>query len=146
MLHDMNCFIHRDPSTLIKEERMKALSTVVFMKEKQDGSIKTRSCVDGSSQREYIKKEDAASPTVSTDSVFITGVINAKEERDNMTFDIPGAFVTTKTDEHIIMSLRGHLCEIMTRIDPKLYRKHTTKDKKGIQYSTSNYIKVSTDF
>ena len=48
-----------------------------------------------------------------------------------MTFDIPGAFVTTKTDEHIIMSLRGRLCEIMTRIDPKLYRKHITKDKKG---------------
>ena len=87
--------------------------------------------MDGSSQREYIKKEDAASPTVSTDSVFITGVINAKEERDNMTFDIPGAFVSTKTDEHVIMSLRGYLCEIMMRIDPKLYRKHITKDRKG---------------
>ena len=37
-----------------------------------------------------------------------------------MTFDIPGAFVTTKTDEYVIMCLRGHLCEIMTKIDPKL--------------------------
>ena len=110
---------------------MTALSTVVFMKEKQDGRIKARHCVNGAPQREYIKKEDAASPTVSTDSVFITGVINAEEERDTMTFDIPGTFVTTKTDEHIIMSLRGHLCEIMTRIDPKLYRKHITKDSKG---------------
>jgi len=48
-----------------------------------------------------------------------------------MTFDIPGAFVTTKTDEYVIMTLRGHLCEIMTRIDPKLYRKYITMDKKG---------------
>jgi len=48
-----------------------------------------------------------------------------------MTFDIPGAFVTTKTDENVIMTLRGHLCEILTRIDPKLYRKYITKDKKG---------------
>ena len=48
-----------------------------------------------------------------------------------MLFDIPGAFITTKTDEYVIMILRGPLCEIMTRIDPKLYRKHITKDKKG---------------
>ena len=84
---------------------MKALSTVVFMKEKRDGKLKTRSCVNGAPQREYIKKEDAASPTVVTDSVFITGTISAHEEQDNMTFDIPGAFVTTKTDKHVIMPL-----------------------------------------
>ena len=48
-----------------------------------------------------------------------------------MTFDIPGAFITAKTDKHVIMTLCGHLCEIMTRIDPKRYRKHITKDKKG---------------
>ena len=39
--------------------------------------------------------------------------------------------MTTKTDEYVIMTLRGHLCEIMKRIDPKLYRKFITKDKKG---------------
>ena len=32
MLHDLNCFIPRDPKTLTREERVKALSTVVFMK------------------------------------------------------------------------------------------------------------------
>jgi len=101
------------------------------MKQKRDGRIKTRSCVNGSSQRNYISKEDAASPTVGTDNGFITGAINAHEGRDVMTFDIPGAFVTTKTDEYVIMTLRGHLCEIMTRIDPKLYCKYITKDKKG---------------
>ncbi len=52
-------------------------------------------------------------------------------KRDNMSFNIPGAFVTTKTDEYVIMTLRRHLCKIMTRIDPKLYHKHITKDKKG---------------
>jgi len=131
MLHDNKCWIPRDVSSLSKAERVQALSTVVFMKEKRDGKIKTRSCVNGAPQREYIKKEDAASPTVHTDSVFITAAISAHEGRDNMTFDIPGAFVTTKTDEYVIMCLRGHLCEIMTRIDPTLYRKHITKDGKG---------------
>ena len=129
-LHDQNCWKPRDPSTLSREEKRNALSTVVFMKQKRDGRIKTRSCVNGSPQRNYIKKEDATSPTVGIDNVFTTGAINAHEGRDVMTFDIPGAFVTTKTDEYVIMTLRGHLCEIMTRIDPKLYRKYITKDKK----------------
>ena len=131
MLHDLNSFIPRDAKSLTREERVKALSTVVFMKEKRDGIIKTRSCVIGSPQREYIKKEDAASPTVATDSVFITGAINAHEERDVTTFDIPGAFINTKTNEFVIMTLRGPLYEIMTRIDPKLYREYITKDKRG---------------
>ncbi len=129
-LHDQNCWKPRDPSTLSREEKRNALSTVVFMKQKRDGRIKTRSCVNGSPQRNYIKKEDVTSPTVGIDNVFTTGAINAHEGRDVMTFDIPGAFVTTKTDEYVIMTLRGHLCEIMTRIDPKLYQKYITKDKK----------------
>ena len=130
-LHDQNCWKPRDPSTLSREEKRNALSTVVFMKQKRDGRIKTRSCVNGSPQRDYIKKEDATSPTVGIDNVFTTGAINAHEGRDVMTFDIPGAFITTKTDEYVIMTLRGQLCEIMTRIDPKLYRKYITKDKRG---------------
>ena len=57
--------------------------------------------------------------------------INVHEGRDNMSFDIPGAFVTTKTNECVSMTLWDHLCKIVTRIDPKLYRKYITKDKKG---------------
>ena len=87
--------------------------------------------MNGAPQQEYVKNEDAATPTVATDSVFVTGTISAHEERDNMSFDIPGAFVTTKTNEYVIMTLRGPLCKIMTRIDPKLYHKYITKDKKG---------------
>ena len=49
------------------------------MKEKKDGILKTQSCVNGAPQREYIKKEDTASPTVVTDSVFITGAINGHQ-------------------------------------------------------------------
>ena len=109
MLHDLNYFIPRDPIILTREGRSRALSTIVFMKEKRDGRLKTRSSMNGAPQREYIKKEDAAAPRVATDSVFIAETISAHEERNNMLFDIPGAFVTTKTDKYIIMTLRGSL-------------------------------------
>ena len=45
--------------------------------------------------------------------------------------DLPGAFLHTLTDEKIIVLLSGELCELMVKVDPKLYRKFVTHDKKG---------------
>ena len=53
----------------------------MYLKEKSDGRIKGRGCADGRKQREYIRKEDEASPTVSTEAVFITSVFDALENR-----------------------------------------------------------------
>jgi hypothetical protein len=130
-LHDMKTFFPRDARSLSRDERVKALSSLIFLKEKASGEIKGRTCINGAPQREYIKKEDAASPTVATDSVFITGAIDAHEERHNASCDLPGAFLHTVTDEKVIMVLRGELCELMVKVDPKLYRKYVTRDKRG---------------
>ena len=78
-LHDMDTFFPRDAKTLTREQRVKALSSLLFIKEKRNGIVKSRTCVDGSPQREYIKKEDTASPTMAIESVFITGAIEAFE-------------------------------------------------------------------
>ena len=53
----------------------------MFLKRKRNGKIKGRGCADGRKQRAYIAKEDATSPTVSTDAVFITAIIDAMEGR-----------------------------------------------------------------
>jgi predicted protein tyrosine phosphatase len=34
-LHDMDTFFPRDPKSLTREERIKALSSLIFLKEKQ---------------------------------------------------------------------------------------------------------------
>ena len=65
---------------LSRVEKMRALSLLVFFKEKRDSKLKIRHCVDGSSQREYISKEEEASPTVATESVFTTAAISAFEK------------------------------------------------------------------
>eukprot|EP00956_Cyclotella_meneghiniana_P042119 scaffold248363_cov77-Cyclotella_meneghiniana.AAC.2 len=130
-MHDMNAFFSRDVNTLTKEQRVRALSSLIFLKEKHTGEIKGRICVNGAPQRKYIRKEDAASPTVATDSTMMTGAINAHEKRDVATLDIPGAFLNTLTDELIIMVLKGKLCELMCQVDPKVYRRYVTKDRKG---------------
>ena len=130
-LHDMKTFFPREAKSLTREERIKALSSLIFLKEKNNGDIKGRTCINGAPQREYIRKEDAASPTVATDSIFITGAIDAHEKRHVASCDLPGAFLHTVTDEKVIMVLRGELCELMVKVDPKLYRKYVTKDRKG---------------
>ncbi len=60
----------------MKEERLKALSLLIFLKQKTSGEVKGRTGINGAPQREYIKKEDAMSPMAVTDSVFIIGAIN----------------------------------------------------------------------
>ncbi len=82
---------------------------------------------DGSVQRRHpgYKKEDSVAPTVSTDGVFITGAIEAWEERIVACFDIPGDFLHADCKEgHTYVKLCGKLAELMVLIEPKLYREY----------------------
>ena len=111
---------------ITKEEIDKAMESLIFLAEKRDGTIKGRMCANGSTQREYIPKEAASSPTVAKESVLITGVVEAKQRRDVMTLDIPNAFVQTEVPdedgEKIIMKIRGSLVDILLEIDEEKYR------------------------
>jgi len=44
---------------------------------------------------------------------------------------MPGAFLTSKTDEEVIVKLTGELCELMVKVDLKIYRKYVTTEKSG---------------
>jgi hypothetical protein len=82
------------------------MDSLIFLVEKSDGRIKARTCANGSLQRNYIDKEEATSPTALTQAIMITAAIEADENRDVMTVDIPNAFVQTEIesrDERIIM-------------------------------------------
>ena len=61
---------------------MAALRSVIFLKKKRCGRIKARLCADGRPQRKLYQKNDAASPTVKTESVLLTAVEEAEEGRD----------------------------------------------------------------
>ena len=80
-LRVMDTWTVMDPTKLTREDRRKALSLLLFLKEKQCGKIKGRACVNGAPQRVYIPKEDAALLTVSTESIFVTSAIAASEKR-----------------------------------------------------------------
>ncbi len=80
-----------DQPQLSKEERAKVISALLFLKEKRSGKIKGRVCINRAPQRAYIPKEDAASPTDSTELVFITSANAARANRHERCYDVLSA-------------------------------------------------------
>ncbi len=114
---------------LSEEDKRKALSSLIFLKEKKDRNIKTRLCANGNPQREHIAKEEAAAPAVVLESVFITSTIAAKEGSNVVTIDIPGAFVHANNDDYVIMKMVGMLAKLMVKTNPRLYRQYVVLEK-----------------
>ena len=125
-LHERGCIEPIDPFMLTEEEKKKAMESFIFMVEKKDGTIKSRTVANGSQQRSYTDKDASASPTTSIEAIMITAVIDAMEERDVATIDIPNAFIQTDVDEEkdgvIVMKIRGALIEMLEEIDPVKYK------------------------
>ncbi len=89
-------------------------------------------CADGHKQKDGTwSKQDTTSPTVATESVFITAFSNAHEGCDVAYFDIPGAFLHADVNEDSTMVLKGRLAELMVQVAPNLYRKYITVNRKG---------------
>ena len=125
-LHDMTTFISFYPKKLTREDRINALSSIMLLVEKRDGTIEARTCADGSKQRrdDSYNKNDYAYPTCANNSVMITSALEAKEGRDVAIIYIPGAYLHTYVDKHgkkrIIMLFKGELEDLMVMVDQKL--------------------------
>ena len=108
-LHQRKVGEPRDATKLSIKQKKNALGYLMFLKQKRTGQIKGRGCADGRKQRHNTPKDDASSPTVATESVLLSCVIDAKEQRDVATVDILGAFMQGDQDETVHMRLEEHL-------------------------------------
>ena len=128
-LHRRTCFTPILIKDLTKEEKEKAQKALCFLTEKPDGTIKARTIYNGKPTREWLTREDSSSPTASTEGVFLTSVVDAKEERDVMSNDVPNAFIqaqipegkTENGDERIVMKITRRLVDILLNIAPEVY-------------------------
>lgn len=130
-LHETESFVPLDAKSLSYEERREALTALLFLTEKRDGKIKARVPVDGSPQRKYVSRQDAASPTVANEAVKLTCAQEAHERRCVKVIDCPGAFLKADLEDHVVMVFRGRLAELMAEVAPKLYRKYIILGKNG---------------
>jgi hypothetical protein len=122
---------------LTAAERKGALRYLMFLKEKRCGKIKGHGCADGRSQREYMSKEETSSPTVATEALILTCVIDAIEGRDVATCDTPGAFMQSDMKDKVVMKLEGVMAEVIIKIDLKQYKKFiATENGKDVIYTS----------
>ena len=65
---------------------------------------------------------------MATEALFLTCLINVMEYKEVATVDIPGAFIQADMEgETVNMKLEGKMADLLMKINPKLYRKYTTK-------------------
>ena len=82
------------------------------LKEKSCNRIKGRGCDDG-----WKQKEEATSPTVSLEAVFLTVLVEATENKDVAVADIPGAYLHVDMDDEVFVCFEGTIAEKKTRIN-----------------------------
>jgi hypothetical protein len=66
---------------------------------------------------------------VSTEALFLTSAVNAKEGCKVMTIDIPGAFMHANIDKLIHVRLEGPMTELLTRVDPQKYCTYVIEER-----------------
>jgi hypothetical protein len=63
-------------------------------------------------------KEEASSSTVATEALMLSCVIDAAENRDVATCDIPGALMQSDVKGQVVMKLEGVMAEVILKIGP----------------------------
>jgi hypothetical protein len=133
-LHFWNTFKPKHWNELSKTQHQMVLESHMFLKEKQDGSLKGRTMAGRNKQWDYISKEDASLPTVSTEAILLLCIIDAEEERDVAVIDIPNAFIQTWVEDKediVIIKIHGVLVNILIQIISDIYKFYVMTDKKG---------------
>jgi Reverse transcriptase (RNA-dependent DNA polymerase) len=120
-LHDQQVIEAVKPTALTREQKRAALHYLMLLKQKRCGKIKGRGCADGRKQRLYTAKEEASLPTVAIESVMLSCSIDAAENRDVATLDIPGAFMHADMDDEVYVILEGKMAELLISLDPNKY-------------------------
>ena len=130
-LHDKKALMPVSKTKISYEEQKRALSYLMFLKQKRDVSIKAHGCADGRPQREYMTKDEANLPTVSLEAMMLSCAIDTKEGRYVIVTNIPRAFPHADMEDHVHMLLKGTISELITKLEPSIYRKYIWYNQKG---------------
>ena len=125
-LHDRRCFAPTLPKKMSNKERNGAQTAPMCLTQKRDGAVKGCMVCNGEPTREWVGRKETASPTATTESMFLTAMTDACEARDVVSTDVPNAFVQTPLDvedgdERIVMKIAGVLVDALLNNDPDLH-------------------------
>lgn len=72
----------------------------------------------------HTAKEDATSPTVSAEAIFLMAVIDALEGCDVAIVDVPGVFMQADMDELVHMHFAGMMVDKLLEINHEMCSPH----------------------
>ena len=122
-INDIGVPIPVDPRKLSSKTKAAALKYLIFLKMKQYGKVKGRGCDGGRYQQEYVHKDDSSSPTVATESLMISCVIDDMRQHTSATVDIPGDFLQADMYKLVYFKFEGLMAELLSKIYPNIYEK-----------------------
>jgi hypothetical protein len=118
-LEDLSVYEPINPAALTKKQRQAALRALNLIKEKLDGRLKGRTVADGRPQRPIYDKSAATSPTVSTDLLMLSIVVDAREGKDVTTADVVGVYLKAYMDEFVVIEFTGGSVDIVCKMNKK---------------------------
>ena len=121
-LHKRNSFIPVQTEDLYEEQKQESIVLLMFLEEKQYGTIKGRGVANRIKKRKNIEPMDATSPMVLTEAVILTATIDALEGRDVLVVDISVEYLSAEMENEAHVVFRGTLAELMVAVDPALYQ------------------------
>jgi len=71
-----------------------------------------------------VSKDAKTAPTVSTEALFLSCIIDAMEGRDIATVNIPGAFMQADMDELVFVKIGGTMLDALVQLTPSIYQSH----------------------
>jgi hypothetical protein len=129
-LHHKGVFSPIHSSAITPQQKRPSLRAVNLIKQKPHcGTIKGRTCADGSVQRLLYNKSDTTSPTVANNALMYTLLVDAKERRDVATADVIGAYLNADMTDFTLIILTGETVDIMLQVDES-YRCFVTYEKR----------------
>jgi hypothetical protein len=137
-LYFRNTFKPKHWNELSKTQHQTVLESHMFLKEKQDRSLKGRTVAGRNKQQDYISKEvQVCQPSATTEAILLSCIIDAEEERDITIINIPNAFIQTWVEDKEDMAtikIHGVLMDILIQIAPDVYKFYIMTDKKGMKH------------
>jgi hypothetical protein len=124
-LEELDVYESIAATSLSQKQRKAALRAINLIKEKRSGELKGRTVADGRPQRSLYGKSETASPTVSTDALVLSIMIDAHEGRDTGTADVVGAYLKANMDDFVVMKFTGASVDILCKLNPA-HAKHVT--------------------
>ena len=96
------------------------MAVLLFVTDKINRDIKARNVAVGITHRTYNRyyNSNGSSPTLKTDSVILTGVIYANDNRGIAMLDTENDFLHAENYNYVLMLLCGKLTELLVKVDP----------------------------